>query len=171
MNDIGSVESVWRYPVKSMRGESLQQVFFGFPGVYGDRLCVFHDADGRAGFPWLTGRELREMILFTPRFVNADASYAPPNLSAAQSLAPGVAPMYAGAEELAIEVETPQGQKFALDDPKLAALLAERQGQSAPSALMRSDKGFADCRQRSNLVLSWAPTSTRVAFVRTSIWI
>jgi hypothetical protein len=36
MELIGTVESLWRYPVKSMRGEELQEAFVGFPGVYGD---------------------------------------------------------------------------------------------------------------------------------------
>ena len=38
MELIGTVESLWRYPVKSMRGEELQEAFVGFSGVYGDRL-------------------------------------------------------------------------------------------------------------------------------------
>ena len=35
---IGKVESLWRYPVKSMRGEELSEAFVGFAGIYGDRL-------------------------------------------------------------------------------------------------------------------------------------
>jgi uncharacterized protein len=38
MGIIGQVESVWRYPVKSMRGEAMVEIFAGFSGVYGDRL-------------------------------------------------------------------------------------------------------------------------------------
>jgi len=30
---IGKVESLWRYPVKSMRGEELSEAFVGFAGV------------------------------------------------------------------------------------------------------------------------------------------
>ena len=38
---VGTVESLWRYPVKSMRGEELQEAFIGFAGVYGgSRLRV-----------------------------------------------------------------------------------------------------------------------------------
>jgi uncharacterized protein YcbX len=36
MTIIGRVDSVWRYPVKSMRGEALPEIFTGFSGVYGD---------------------------------------------------------------------------------------------------------------------------------------
>jgi hypothetical protein len=38
---IGRVESLWRYPVKSMRGEELPEIFAGFAGVWGDRLFAF----------------------------------------------------------------------------------------------------------------------------------
>ena len=35
MTIIGKVESLWRYPVKSMRGEKLREAFVSFAGVYG----------------------------------------------------------------------------------------------------------------------------------------
>ena len=44
MATIGKVESLWRYPVKSMRGEELNEAFVGFAGVYGDRLFAFRSA-------------------------------------------------------------------------------------------------------------------------------
>ena len=51
MQVIGRVESLWRYPVKSMSGEELQEAFIGFSGVYGDRLYAFHDKRAQKGFP------------------------------------------------------------------------------------------------------------------------
>jgi uncharacterized protein YcbX len=68
MSIIGKVESLWRYPVKSMRGEALKEAFVGFAGVYGDRMFAFRSSAAPAGFPWLTGREEREMLLYRPRF-------------------------------------------------------------------------------------------------------
>jgi uncharacterized protein YcbX len=44
MTIIGKVESLWRYPVKSMRGEELREAFISFAGVYGDRLFAFRSA-------------------------------------------------------------------------------------------------------------------------------
>jgi uncharacterized protein len=41
---IGTVESLWRYPVKSMRGEELDELFAGYAGVYGDRLFAFESS-------------------------------------------------------------------------------------------------------------------------------
>ena len=33
MSIIGKVDSLWRYPVKSMRGQELDEAFAGFSGV------------------------------------------------------------------------------------------------------------------------------------------
>ena len=41
MSIIGKVDSLWRYPVKSMRGQELDESFIGYSGVYGDRLFAF----------------------------------------------------------------------------------------------------------------------------------
>ena len=68
MSTIGKVDSLWRYPVKSMRGEELDEAFLGFSGVYGDRLFAFTSSAGPKGFPFLTGREQQEMLRYRPRF-------------------------------------------------------------------------------------------------------
>src|SRR5260370_1325551 len=57
MSVAGKVDSLWRYPVKSMRGEELEGAFVGFSGVYGDRLFAFRSTAAPKGFPYLTGRE------------------------------------------------------------------------------------------------------------------
>jgi uncharacterized protein YcbX len=44
MSAVGKVDSLWRYPVKSMRGEELEEAFLGFSGVYGDRLFAFRSS-------------------------------------------------------------------------------------------------------------------------------
>jgi uncharacterized protein YcbX len=67
MSIVGRIESLWRYPVKSMRGEELGEAFVGFSGIYGDRLFAFRSTGCPKGFPYLTGREQREMLLYRPR--------------------------------------------------------------------------------------------------------
>jgi hypothetical protein len=62
MKIVGHVESLWRYPVKSMRGEQLQAAFVGFPGIYGDRLYAFRSSAAPKGFPYLTGLEQQELL-------------------------------------------------------------------------------------------------------------
>src|SRR6266566_5418747 len=81
MATIGKVESLWRYPVKSMRGEELNEAFVGFAGVYGDRLFAFRSAVRPTGFPYLTGREQMKMVLYRPRFRYPDKAAKPPNLA------------------------------------------------------------------------------------------
>ena len=56
MTVIGSIESLWRYPVKSMRGETLDEAFIGFSGVYGDRVYAFTNPEAPKGFPFHTSR-------------------------------------------------------------------------------------------------------------------
>jgi uncharacterized protein len=54
MTMIGTLESVWRYPVKSMGGESLEEVFVAFSGLMGDRVYSLVKSDGNPGFPCAT---------------------------------------------------------------------------------------------------------------------
>src|SRR3954447_8304132 len=41
------VAELWRYPVKSMRGERLKSVHVGTDGLLGDRLVHVREANGR----------------------------------------------------------------------------------------------------------------------------
>jgi uncharacterized protein len=66
MSIVGQIDSLWRYPVKSMRGEELSEAFVGFSGVYGDRLFAFKSSACPEGFPYLTGREQREDAPVSP---------------------------------------------------------------------------------------------------------
>jgi uncharacterized protein len=63
---IGQIEAIFRYPVKSMRGEPLDSTVLGWHGLDGDRRLAFRRLDKRDGFPWLTASKLPDLILFTP---------------------------------------------------------------------------------------------------------
>ena len=128
MSLVGTVESLWRYPVKSMRGEELDEAFFGFSGMYGDRLFAFRSTAAPKGFPFLTGREQEEMLLYRPRFRHPERAGKPPNLSEADSMAPSINPLFADAADLAVDVETPRGELLSVDDPRLMNLLPKRTG-------------------------------------------
>jgi hypothetical protein len=123
MELIGTVESLWRYPVKSMRGEELQEAFVGFPGVYGDRLYAFRNSAAPKGFPYLTGRELEVMLLYQPRYRNPEHMTKPANLAEAEAIAPGLTPVYPDPADLALDVDTPSGDRLAIGDPRLIDLL------------------------------------------------
>ena len=143
---IGHVESLWRYPVKSMRGEEVQQAFVGFAGVYGDRLYAIHDGGALKGFPYLTGREQERMLLYKPRFRDGKQTLLPPNLSEAEILGPGLTPMYGSQHDMALEIETPAKRSFPIDDPGLLSELSEGLDDNHALTLVRSDRALTDCR-------------------------
>jgi uncharacterized protein len=64
--EIGRIEAIFRYPVKSMRGEPLDGVSLGFHGVDGDRRMALRRLEDRGGFPWLTAGKLPDLIAYAP---------------------------------------------------------------------------------------------------------
>jgi hypothetical protein len=153
MNLVGQVESVWRYPVKSMRGEELPEIFVGFSGVYGDRLYAFKSSAAPAGFPFLTGRNARAMLLYRPRFRDPEKAARPVNLAEAKALLPLLSPLSADPPDLAVEIETPTGQVLSIDDAELLRELDALAGGAHSLSLLRSDRGMTDCRPISLLSL------------------
>ena len=143
---IGQVESVWRYPVKSMRGEQLPEIFAGFAGVWGDRLFAFKSSVTPVGFPYLTGREAHEMLLYQPRFRHPEKAAKPANLAEAAELSPILNPVAAELGDLDLDVETPSGEVLAIDDPSLLRQLAARAGDGHSLTLLRSERAMTDCR-------------------------
>src|ERR1700737_3827034 len=96
MSLVGKVESLWRYPIKSSAGgEGREEAFVWFSGVYGDRLFAFKSSAAPKGFPYLTGREQEEMLLYRPRFRHPERAAKPPNLSEAEGMVPGINPVFA----------------------------------------------------------------------------
>jgi uncharacterized protein YcbX len=146
MASIATVDSLWRYPVKSMRGEEVSDAFVGFSGVYGDRLFAFHSSASAKGFPYLTARQQRKMLQYRPRFRFPDKAAQPINLAEAESLGPGLNPVYADASDLVLDVEAPSGATFAIDDPALAHILGEEVAGEPKLTLMRSERAMTDCR-------------------------
>jgi uncharacterized protein YcbX len=146
MSVIGKVDSLWRYPVKSMRGEEMEEMFAGYPGVYGDRLFAFESSASPKGFPFFTGRDQRQMIRFRARFRNPEKAARPVNWSEAQKLSPNLNPISADASELMVDVETPDGKTFAIDDPALIDDLRLHIAGNHELTLLRSEKAITDCR-------------------------
>jgi uncharacterized protein YcbX len=116
---IGEVEALYRYPVKSMMGESLDVADLGWHGLDGDRRLAFRRADDRGGFPWLTASTLPELILFAPQRRGSGASGALPT-----------------------HVRTPEGQELELFGQELATEVGRRHG--APVEMMHLNRGIFD---------------------------
>jgi hypothetical protein len=146
MMTAGEVDSLWRYPVKSMRGEELAEAFIGFSGVYGDRLYAFKSTACEKGFPYLTGREQAQMLLFRPAFRDPTLASKPINLAAAESETPGLNPCFDDPANLTLDVETPSGEVLAIEDPTLMRLLRQGLEDNHDLTLLRSDRALTDCR-------------------------
>src|SRR5437867_9193638 len=144
MSIIGKVDSLWRYPVKSMRGEELDEAFAGFSGVYGDRLFAFRSSASPEGFPYLTAREQQRLLQYRPRFRYPDKAARPINLTEAESI--GANPVSADLSELIVDVETPDGKALAIDDPALIDMLRADIDEKHQLTLMRSERAMTDCR-------------------------
>ena len=109
MSIIGKVDSLWRYPVKSMRGEELDETFAGYPGVYGDRVFAFKSSASPTGFPYFTAREQRRLLQYRPRFRYPDKAARPVNLTEADKM--GAGPLSADISELMVDIETPEEKR------------------------------------------------------------
>ena len=98
---VGRVVSLYRYPVKSMAAQVLDEVDVSWQGLAGDRRWAFvQDGHERSDFPWLTIRELPVMWTYQPFFVDP--------------LRPDKSPTV---------VRTPSGPELDVADPALAAEL------------------------------------------------
>jgi uncharacterized protein YcbX len=62
MQPVGVIRQVARYPVKSMQGEALASLPLTLQGFEEDRRYAFVQAASRSAFPWLTARELPELL-------------------------------------------------------------------------------------------------------------
>jgi hypothetical protein len=177
MSVVGTVESLWRYPVKSMRGEESDEFFAGFAGVYGDRLFAFESSASSKGFPFFTGRDQRQMIRYRPRFRDPKKAAQPINRAEAEQS--NASPISAKPGELMIDVETPDGKTFAIDDPALIDHLRSGIDAKHKLILLRSDKAITDCRpslslrcnRQENSAKKPASTSTSGAFGQMFTWI
>jgi uncharacterized protein YcbX len=153
MTTIGTIESLWRYPVKSMRGEEIREVFMGFAGIYGDRCYAFRSSAARKGFPYLNATAQQSMLTYQSRFRHPERSYQPPNLAEAASIAPGVTPSYSDAD-MSLDVVTESGAVLSIDDPALMELLCDGLRETPQLKLVRSDRALTDCRPVSLISLS-----------------
>jgi len=144
MSIVGKIDSLWRYPVKSMRGEELDEAFASFSGIYGDRLFAFESSASPKGFPYLTAREQTRLLQYRPHFRYPDKAAQPINLTEAESM--GANPVWADPAELMVDVETPDGRTLPIDDLALIDMLRTDIDQKHQLTLMRSERAMTDCR-------------------------
>jgi uncharacterized protein YcbX len=116
--ELGQVEAIFRYPIKSMAGERLEEAALGWYGLEGDRRLAFRRIADRSGMPWLTAGKLPELLLFTPqRREGADG-------------------------DLPSHVRSPDGEEMPVFGGGLAADVGRRYG--APVEMMQLRHGIFD---------------------------
>lgn len=114
--EVGRVAALWRYPVKSMAAEALEEVDVSWHGLAGDRRWAFvRGGIPRSGFPWMTIRERAEMSHYRPAFLD------PSRPDASRTV-----------------VRTPAGDELDVVDPALALELGD--GVS----VIKQDRGVFD---------------------------
>jgi uncharacterized protein len=126
--EIGQVEAIFRYPVKSMGGERLEVANLGWHGLEGDRRLAFRrvDDNDRSGFPWLSASKLPGLLLFAPQRRKGDARE-----DGAQ-----------GDLHLATHIRTPDGEEMPVFGEDLAKEVGRRYG--APVQMMHLKHGIFD---------------------------
>ncbi len=117
--ELGRIEGIFRYPVKSMRGEPLTSALMGWHGLEGDRRLAFRKVEERGGFPWLTAGKLPDLIAFTPERREEG-----------------------NGETLPTHVRTPEGEVMPIFSEALAADVGRRLG--APVEMMQLKHGIFD---------------------------
>lgn len=142
LNRIGKLASVWRYPVKSMRGEQVEEVFVAYTGVMGDRLYAISSADAPPEFPWHTNREQEEFVLYSASYRNRAATLKPAALEAAYKEA--LNPPYPLADAFALAITTPDGVMLDVEDPAFLDSLRDR--SEGDLSLRFTQKNAVDCR-------------------------
>lgn len=115
---IGEVEALFRYPVKSMRGERVEVSDVGWHGMDGDRRLALRRIGDRRGFPWLSASQLPELVCFTPQRRGPSAG------------------------DLPTHVRTPEGQELEIFGAELAAEIGRRHG--APVEMTHMNRGIFD---------------------------
>lgn len=139
MVEVGEVEALYRFPVKSMRGEALEAAELDWHGLVGDRRLALRRLDDNGGFPWLTAGNLPELLTFTP-------------MAAGES---------GGAGALPTHVRTPDGRELPIFGEELAAEIAGRWGR--PVQVMRMKHGVPD--EGAVSVISWSTVTALASLV------
>ena len=117
--EIGHVEAIFRYPVKSMGGERIEVANLGWHGLDGDRRLAFRRMDVRSGMPWLTASKLPDLLLFAP-YRREDGAQG----------------------DLPSHIRTPDGKAMSVFGEDLATEVGRRYG--APVQMMQLNHGIFD---------------------------
>jgi MOSC domain-containing protein len=134
VQQVGVIRMVARYPVKSMRGDAAAALPLTLQGFEEDRRFAFVQAESRSAFPWLTARELPELLRW-------QTSVEKP-----------------GTPDVAVTVATPAGERWPVASNELRHAVEKRFGKAV--FLLRDYRGSFDV---ANVSLISEQTVQRIA--------
>ena len=117
--ELGRISAIFRYPVKSMAGESLDVARLGWHGLDGDRRLAFRRLNDKSAFPWLTASKLPELLLYKPFCLDRNS-----------------------ADLLPTHVRTPEGKEYEISSDELRMDISSRYGSDLE--LMNLKHGIFD---------------------------
>src|SRR6185503_11681859 len=120
--ELGRISAIFRYPVKSMAGESLDVASLGWHGIEGDRRLAVRRLADKSEFPWLSASKLPELLLYKPVRLDRDAN--------------------SHGELLPTHVRTPDGKEYELRSHELRQEISSRYGSDVE--LMNFKHGIFD---------------------------
>lgn len=67
---VGEIKEIFRYPVKSLAGESLSSCFIETYGLRGDRVCAFYDETKTGWNSFITARTIPQLLNYQAKFID-----------------------------------------------------------------------------------------------------
>jgi uncharacterized protein YcbX len=117
--DIGQVVQLGCFPVKSMAGVAETALDLQWTGALGDRLFAFRKSTDFTRFPWLTGRDVSELVRYRAVY-DSGTDFKRPS----------------------VRVTAPDGSQFDLTSPQLRARLSDAAGEDVE--LIQIGRGVFD---------------------------
>ncbi len=103
---LGTIEAIYRCPVKSMRAEQVGEALMGWHGLEGDRRLAFRRLNFRGGFPWLTAGKFPGLLQYAPERLPGETTDLPTHVRTPDG---ELLPLFS--EDLAADVERRCGEK------------------------------------------------------------
>ncbi|MDQ0875848.1 uncharacterized protein YcbX [Paenibacillus sp. V4I3] len=79
MKLVGEINEIYRYPIKSFAGESLETCEIDTYGLYGDRYCAFYDETKEGWESFFTARDIPNMLTYKTKLVDEVVSITSPD--------------------------------------------------------------------------------------------
>jgi hypothetical protein len=124
---LGHIAALWRYPVKSMRGEALQSLAVDHRGAIGDRHFALKDSDGRLGSGKTTKRfrEIKGLLNFSAAFESEVVVVRFPDGQTMRADDPSLGPTLTAICGMAIKIESEDQDRVMHRDSAPLHLLSE----------------------------------------------